>query len=458
MGKTENRSGLKRLRYNNAKAAVVFIHGFTGDKSLTWENFYPHIEEELSGWDLWTFGYSSKRGLDIPRMWAADASIDRLSVLLQSHARRKPLSEYGALVIVSHSMGGLVAQKAIVDDPNFALRISHLFLYGTPSNGLTIAGRIKFWKRQLRDMNASGSFIQQLRYDWNGLAQHQKPYHLEVIAGERDELVPVETAHKPFPREVCSKVPGNHVTMLNCTESQDLAIRHVLDGINSGSGPTMPIDSALRAIKINTYRELVHNYLPDQEGLDDGAFVDLVLALEELGQQKKAIELLEQQHSRGTDVAGVLAGRLKRRWLDKRQVKDAERAIKNYQSAYDLSLRKANDEQAAYHGINLAFLFLVYRKDKDKARNLATEVIKHCGDAPVDHWGRATIGEAYLILGDVEQSLNWYKAAINLKPQLRDVGSMFEQVVEYIKQMPDRTEQEQLKLRIKNLFQINKHE
>ncbi|MBF0603641.1 MAG: alpha/beta hydrolase [Nitrospirae bacterium] len=446
------RSGLTCLRNDQAQAAIVFIHGFTGDKSLTWNHFYPHVASELPDWDLWTFGYSSKRGLDIPWMWAADASIEKLADLLQSQARCEPLAGYGALVLVSHSMGGLVAQKAIVNDPSLALRVSHLFLFGTPSNGLVKARIAKLWKRQLRDMAASGPFITRLRHDWDALPHHHKPYHLTVIAGERDEFVPVETAHGPFPRNVCVNVPGNHVSMLHCKSSQDPAIRHVVEGINFRSGPTMPARSDQRAITINTYRQRVHRYLPGLEGLDDRAFVDLILALEELGQRKEAVQLLEQRRSRGTDVDGVLAGRLKRKWLTDRQHNDADRAIDIYQVAYNRSLREGNHEQAAYHGINLAFLFLVYREDKVRAYGFARKVIGHCGTNPVDHWGRATLGEAHLLMGEVALALEWYEKAISLGPPSRDVGSMGTQAMEYIKRMPDRVEQQRLELRFKNLF------
>ncbi|MEG3639252.1 tetratricopeptide repeat-containing protein [Magnetococcus sp. PR-3] len=450
-----NPSGLTCLRSNQAQAAIVFIHGFTGGRSLTWKNFHPFVANELPGWDMWTFGYSSKRGLDIPWMWAADASIEKLAGLLRSQICREPLAGYNSLALVSHSMGGLVAQKAIVDDLSLALRVSHLFLFGTPSNGLVKAGLARLWKRQLRDMAASGSFINRLRLDWDALDQHHKPYHLTVVAGERDEFVPTETAHGPFPRDVCVNAPGNHVTMLNCTSTQDLAIRHVVDGINSGSGPTKPVDSVHRAISINAHRQLVNRYLPDQKGLDDEAFVDMILALEELGQQGNALHLLKQRRSRGTDVVGVLAGRLKRRWLTKRQKSDAEGAIKNYQIAYDRSVNKADYEQAAYHGINLAFLSLVFQNNKEKACTLAEEVMSHCGEAPADHWGRATMGEACLILGNVEQALKWYARAIELNPPERDVGSMSEQAMEYIKQMPDRLEQQRLTLQFYNLFAGN---
>ncbi|MBF0423059.1 MAG: alpha/beta fold hydrolase [Magnetococcales bacterium] len=457
MGKDICQSGLAELRNNNAKAAIVFIHGFTGKKLLTWENFLPYIANEptLTTWDLWTFGYSSKRGLDIPWMWSADASINTLSDLLKSQARLNPLSRYNALALVCHSMGGLVAQKMIVNHCDLALRVSHLFLFGTPSKGLLKAGWARLWKRQIRDMAASSRFIEDLRRDWSALSPHIRPPHVMAVAGERDEFVPLSSAHDPFPNDSRAIVPGNHNTMLNCSSMQNPAIRHVVDGINTGGKQTLPSEPDKRAIAINAHRQLVHRYLPGADGLDDEAFVNLVLSMEELGQQEAVMQLLESQKSRGTDVSGVLAGRLKRRWLKFRQKDDAKHALAVYQDAYNRSLSTSNFEQAVYHGINLAFMHFAFLQDKYAADKLANDVIDHYKKAPSDHWGRGSVGEAYLILGDFEQALEWYGKALDLKPQQREAGAMYEQALVYINRMPDRAAQEQIMERFDCMFGRN---
>ena len=48
-------------------------------------------------------------------------------------------------------------------DGSFRHRITHLILYGTPSNGLKKAGLGQLFKRQVRDMVRDGPFIKMLR-------------------------------------------------------------------------------------------------------------------------------------------------------------------------------------------------------------------------------------------------------------------------------------------------------
>ena len=55
-------------------------------------------------------------------------------------------------VVVGHSFGGLIAQRALVDHEDLALKTSHVFLFGTPSAGLEKATGFSFFKRQVRDM------------------------------------------------------------------------------------------------------------------------------------------------------------------------------------------------------------------------------------------------------------------------------------------------------------------
>ncbi len=140
--------GLKAYRQEDADAALIFLHGFNGQHEQ-WSQFASLVARtpELASWDLYSLGYSTSSKLDFLSSWnilsphqSADPSIDLLADYLLTQAGVKPLSRYRALTIVAHSMGGLVAQRAIVESEALAGRLSHLLLYGTPSNGLQKAG------------------------------------------------------------------------------------------------------------------------------------------------------------------------------------------------------------------------------------------------------------------------------------------------------------------------------
>ena len=151
-------------RVNNQNACIIFLHGFTGSNVETWGKFPEFLIQlpELTGWDIVSLGYSSALIPDLVGIWNADAPIDKLATLLRSTVSFG-LQKYQTLAVLAHSMGGLVVQRAVVDDSEFAERISHLFLFGTPSNGLKKTTLVTFLKRQLRDMKNGSDFIRDLR-------------------------------------------------------------------------------------------------------------------------------------------------------------------------------------------------------------------------------------------------------------------------------------------------------
>ena len=124
-------------RVKKQDAVIVFLHGFTGSNTETWGEFPSLLLQQpgLDSWDVVSLGYSSKFAPDLTGTWSADAPIDKLGTLLRTTVNFG-LPGYKTLAILAHSMGGLVLQRALVDDSNFTARVSHMFLFGTPSNGL----------------------------------------------------------------------------------------------------------------------------------------------------------------------------------------------------------------------------------------------------------------------------------------------------------------------------------
>src|SRR5215831_8720680 len=136
-----------------AKAALVFLHGFSGDAAKTWGHFPEFVsgDQRFADWDVFSVGYTTRLVPDIVGIWSADAPLDRLSLQLANTASVVPLSSYKTLAFTAHSMGGLILQRALVDTESLSDRTSHVTLYGTPSGGLSKAGPFSFFKRQVRD-------------------------------------------------------------------------------------------------------------------------------------------------------------------------------------------------------------------------------------------------------------------------------------------------------------------
>src|SRR5262249_26114888 len=153
---------------NQNKVAIVFVHGFTGDLKGTWGKIPQFLaaDPHLSGWDLFGFGYQSRRSFDILKLWSADARLEEIAIELNATPELRP---YARLAFVAHSMGGLVVQRAIVKYEELRNRTSHVILFGTPSAGLVKATLLEIFKQQIHNMSASGEFIHDLRRQWREL-------------------------------------------------------------------------------------------------------------------------------------------------------------------------------------------------------------------------------------------------------------------------------------------------
>lgn len=218
-------------RRSGTTAAVVFVHGFTGEAIATWDGFPDRLSQdpELTDYDFyfWEYPTDLKLRYAITKyFWEDDPTIGTIGQGLRTLLDHS-MEPYGKLVLVGHSMGGLVIQAFILEEvkkeqPSRHLdRLTEVILYGTPSGGLKSAGWGAFLKRQIADMNDSGAFIKKLRSGWNQLIDDQRPdpsrksqFRLTLVAGMKDEFVPQESSLNPFPLDESEIVPGNHTEMV----------------------------------------------------------------------------------------------------------------------------------------------------------------------------------------------------------------------------------------------------
>jgi predicted ATPase/pimeloyl-ACP methyl ester carboxylesterase len=215
------------FRSRSAESAIVFIHGFGGRAEETWGAFPRLLAEnrELDEWDIFGVGYSSRLRLDAA-FWAGDAGLSALGYYLRTILTVPPLNRYGKIALVAHSMGGLIAQQALLD-ADTSSRVSHLFLFGSPNSGVQKANFFSGLKRQVRDMRAGGEFITTLRADWSAAYPDETPFKIRVIAGERDAFIPEDSVFAPFPDAARFVVPGDHVTMVKPDRSDSVAVQLV---------------------------------------------------------------------------------------------------------------------------------------------------------------------------------------------------------------------------------------
>jgi len=428
-GPTVERPGLFTYRDEDQSAAIVFIHGFYLNAENTWGDFPRLITEEpqLAHWDVFSIGYATNLWIDIAGLWKASPPIDRLALLLDTVCKNAPLDRYDAIALVAHSMGGLVVQRALVDSEDLRRRVAYLTLFGSPSNGLVKANLIKLWKRQIRDMAAGSPFILDLRRRWAQDVGDKPTFSFLTVAGDQDELVPSTSSLEPFPERYRGIIPGDHLTIASAKSAKDLQVEVLVKHLTNAAAPAGPWNSARVAVQSRDFQRAIDDLWPHREELDDATVVTLALALSSVGRDDDAIAVLKESGRSTTDQMGTLGGRLKRRWLAERKRDDAEEALRLYTGAYAEAKKKKDAAQCYYHAINVAFMQLAYKKDKDKAKEHAQHALGHCAAAEEDLWRFATEGEANLYLGHDDEAVAGYRKALGYEPKPWQLASMYEQ-------------------------------
>ncbi len=406
------------------KAAVVFLHGFMGSPEATWREFPRFLVEEpaLAEWGVHSMAYSTTLAPDLRGVWSADASIVTLAERLRTAAKSR--FDKAPLALVAHSMGGLVVQRALLDDDDFRRRVSHVVLFGTPSAGLARASRFALWKNQIAEMADDGEFITDLRRRWRERHSPKPSFAFVAVAGENDEFVPRLSSIDPFPEDQRGVVPGNHLEIVKppdpAHESVAL-VRSLLTGQGAVWGQWA---SALMAVERGEFQTAIDAFLPNVDGLDQRSAVALALALDSVGRQADAMNVLKARSPAETDAMRTLAGRLKRRWITEGRREDGERARGLYHDALERSRAAGNARQEYYHAINVAFMTLGLDDDLPHARVTAREALEACERAPEHYWRLATEGEAHLVLGEDDEAVVRYGGALALRPAPREVDSI----------------------------------
>jgi pimeloyl-ACP methyl ester carboxylesterase len=426
------------VRRSTSEAAIVFIHGFTGAGDSTWGSMIDFIKEEslIASWDILTIEYPTALRMDIPNVWSSDPDLDILALTLRTSLSQPPFAQYKQLALVAHSMGGLVAQKAIVDNEQLSRRISQLVLYATPSNGVEKARPFLRLKKQIRDMVPDSDFIVALRARWTQKFGDRPPFELRIIAGNKDDFVPASSSISPFLAEFVDVVSGDHLGIIRPQCADDPSVQVLVGALRGLPIVASFVDSAEIALELGEFQRVVDALLPSAAVIDDAAIIDLAMALDGLNRGDEALAILTERHGAGnlklSDALATFGGRLKRRWLVGRLDRDLKSARQLYQDALSLANEQGNDAQAAYHLVNLAFLEIMATAPDtavpERAKDLARSANERATRVnPMTNWMLATQGECSLVLGDLDEGLRFYSEALRITQSPRQIASMFSQ-------------------------------
>jgi pimeloyl-ACP methyl ester carboxylesterase len=222
----------ERIERGGNQTAIVFVHGLFGDFRETWGRFPELIcqDAELNHCDVICWGYpSSVLGPLIKFLGHQVPTIDQVSEALRTDLENTQIAgKYTDLILVGHSMGGLVLMKLILSlretlqenakiteedaDQRKRLlrRVKHLVLYATPTQGVQLP-KMPWRHRQIVSLGDRSQFITDVTKGWQK-KDLQTTVPVKGVVGLQDNAVTEQSA-SAFWRDV-KTAPGNHTEVV----------------------------------------------------------------------------------------------------------------------------------------------------------------------------------------------------------------------------------------------------
>jgi len=195
---------------NPVNTIIVFIHGFIGNEE-TWvkqDGSKALIESILESsevkenFDFGLFLYQTKLLEFFPKLSRLNKSlfgkrksvktlpIESIAKILSTQIRYR-FDEYENIVLVGHSMGGLVAKRFVLDDiaQNTTSKVKLYISLATPHSGSDLAtfGRQIISNCQVEDLAPLSDNIQKLNSEWVQCTNLPKRFYIQGLS---DDIVP----------------------------------------------------------------------------------------------------------------------------------------------------------------------------------------------------------------------------------------------------------------------------
>jgi pimeloyl-ACP methyl ester carboxylesterase len=148
---------------------IVFVHGFHGDHE-TWRAangaYWPQLiqtDPHFQKSDVVVAEYPT------PSMHG-QLSTSQLSQILWEGLKRQGVWEHREVVIIAHSLGGILTEKMLLNHPADAAHVRFIVSYATPHQGSFVANLAKIYDSDplLTDLRESNdnSFLMDLEQQW----------------------------------------------------------------------------------------------------------------------------------------------------------------------------------------------------------------------------------------------------------------------------------------------------
>ena len=162
------------------------------------------------------------------KLLASPPSIEDLAAGLKTDINHK-YHTYDNIVLVCHSLGGLVAIKYLIDEVKaaHALKVREAVFYSVPNNGsglAEVARYISFKHNQLRQLCRDSDLLRGLAEDWR-LLKIEESVRVTYVVGGMDRIVSRHSAIGYWGNENTETVIGRgHTTILSPKDADDVAV------------------------------------------------------------------------------------------------------------------------------------------------------------------------------------------------------------------------------------------
>jgi pimeloyl-ACP methyl ester carboxylesterase len=161
---------------NPARTLIVFIHGLGGSARQTWTSptgaFWPDLvygDPAFAQPDILVVDYETTiRG---------EQTTAAVALSVDGFLKRQSVWACESVVLVAHSLGGIIARQIVVNNPAHAGKVKLMYLLAAPMGGSVLAnyasqiGVAGAVVRELRSIE-EGSFLANLLNQWNSVVAH----------------------------------------------------------------------------------------------------------------------------------------------------------------------------------------------------------------------------------------------------------------------------------------------
>lgn len=225
------------------KIAVVFIHGIFGDTLDTWKSasgtrFFdllhqaPGIGDKV---DVFAFGFQSTM------FTGGSLSIDEAARSFHQYMQHNELWDYDQVVIVAHSMGGLIAMQELTSHAKLAEKVPLMVFYATPQEGSQITAIAEHVVNNdaIRQMLLvdNNDFLRELNNEWTELRGSGNAPRV-ICAYEKKPTKGVMIVPWSSATRICDEAApaiggSDHLSIVKPDSSDDLAVVVLLNALKT---------------------------------------------------------------------------------------------------------------------------------------------------------------------------------------------------------------------------------